>query len=353
MSVELVVQEGLPHDWDAITRHAPVPARRWWIELGRSRLGAGYQSFTLRENGMALVSMIGAILTEPPTRARLDPFAILAGHTVSQGLAAAAPPPWSSEQSENVFPCLLLMYPDYASFPVGTKASAPAILGDFLAALTDWADGTGIAATALLYLTPTADPLMEALPATGFQLVPLTGQCDLDVTWGDFNGYLATLPNKRSAQMVRRELRRIDEQGLILTSRPLSAQEPELIRLRCMQVAKYGATPNVEVEQRYMAQLFARPEGDVTVFTMQRTEQVLGFAVFVQDDDIWTVALAGTDYAAAGSRFAYFSNLFYQPAREAPIKNVRTIAYGPGSLDAKRRRGCRITQLMAAGRLRG
>ena len=244
------------------------------------------------------------------------------------------------------------MYPDYLSFPVGPRAADPEVLASFLAEVTGWAAGAGLRSVAALYLTPSAEPLMRQLPRAGFGLAPLTARCDLDVDWPDFPGYLATLPSKRRVE-VRRELRRIEEQGLTLSGRPLTDDEPELVALRCAQVAKYGAPADPGRERSYLDRLRTRPAEDLTVFTVQRGQRMLGFSLFVQDDDVWTAALTGTDYRAQESSFAYFATLFYQPAAHAPGKGIRTIGYGSGSLDAKRRRGCRVTPLWAAGRLLG
>jgi len=351
MTCELTVRNELPKDWELLTRDAPVAADRWWIGLGRGRLGTDYRSFTLREDGTAAVSMAGAVLRTPPGSTRVDPLSVLSGATASIGLAADEPPPWRGESAESVFPCLLLMYPDYASFPVGPRAADGSVLRRFLDEVTRWATDAGLASVALLYLAPpAAGALLEQLPSAGFAVVPLIARCDLEVGWADFEGYLSTLPSKRRVE-ARRELRRIEERGLNLGTRPLAVDEPELLRLRCLQVAKYGAVADPEREHRYLDLLRGRPAGEVTVFTMQRADEMLGFSLFVQDRDVWTAAMTGADYRTADSSFAYFATLFYQPAALAPARGVRTIAYGPGSVSAKRRRGCKVTQLWAAGRI--
>jgi uncharacterized protein len=349
MTCALRVCDGLPPDWDELAAGAPPSVSRRWVNLAADRFPAGYRTFELRAGGATLAALGGTVLARPHASPRVDPYRILAGHSAGLGLIPAGPHPWRGLGAADVMPCALLMYPNYDLFPVGPAARDPAALDCLVRHLCAWAGREGLASLAFLYLTPRGGALMDALRRAGAQVVPLAHACSLDVTWRDFDGYLATLPQKRRAA-VRSELRRLAAQEVTVGAEELGAVAPDLLRLRGQLVVKYGGTPSAERDGRLLDYVRASfTPAEICVVTARRRGLLLGFFLLVQDGDCWTALLTGADYDEPCSRFTYFATGFYTPAALAPARGVRTISYGLGSWEAKRLRGCELTALSAAG----
>jgi uncharacterized protein len=344
------VVPGVPVDWDSFAGDGPAAARGRWIRFGQSWYPGPYQTFALRDSaGQCLVAMGGTVLPAPAAVPRRDPYHILTGRTAHLGLCADGRHPWPVDlDPAEVYPCLVLMYPNYATFPVGPLAADADGLRRFAAELVGWAKAERIASIALVYLTPRAEPLLTELAEAGFSTVHMGERCDMDVTWPDFDGYLRSLPKKYRDE-AKREINRMTERGLIRSSRMLAANEPELLDLRCRLIAKYDGGVNVADQAAIfdMIRDNVTPE-DITVFTVTGGDRLLSFSLFIQDGPEWTVMLAGSAYGDPDAAYGYFSSMFYQPAAQAPARGVQLLAYGYGTLDAKRRRGCRLSPYYAS-----
>ena len=344
------VTDGVPADWDTYAGDGPAAARGRWIAFGQSWYPGPYHTFALRDaDGSCQVALGGTVLPEPAGVPRRDPWHLLTGRTGSLGLFPDGGHPWSADLDPAVVhPCQVLMYPNYVTFPVGRGAADPAALRAFVAGLVDWASVQDVASVALLYLTPRADPLLAALAEAGFGTARMGERCDLPVTWTDFAGYLRSLPKKHRDE-VKREINRLGERGLVRAARPLREHEPELLDLRCQLIAKYdgGVDPAAQATMLDLIRRHVAPE-DITVFTVSAGDRLLSFSLFIQDGREWTVMLTGSAYGDPDAAYGYFSTMFYQPAEQAPARGVELVAYGYGTLDAKRRRGCRLSPYYAA-----
>jgi uncharacterized protein len=341
----LEVTPVLPAEWDDLVGSGPAWATRRWLDLAPSRLPGEPVTIALRRNGRTVLAVRGTVVTERSPNTRLDPYAIFSGASVRQGLAVAGPHPWAEVPEQDVLPCLLLMLPHYQTVPVGPAAADPAACAGLVAAVLDWAAGNGIRSVAAQYLDPAAAPLRDALVTAGGTAVVLADRCDLTVTWSDFDGFVASLPSKRRVE-VRRERRVLADRGVAVGHGPLGADTSELVGLRCGLVGKYGGRPDPAREAAALNRIRATFPGATTVFTARAAGGgLLGFSVFALDGDTWTPLLCGTDYDRPESRLTYFAALFYGPAALAPALGVRTIPYGLGSWDAKRRRGCALVPL--------
>jgi len=339
------VTPGLPPDWDTWAGDGPAAGRGRWVEFGQSWYPGPYSTFALRDGEECLVAMGGTVLPEPWPVPRRDAWSMLTGRTAHLGLFADGDHPWPADlDPAGVHPCLMLMYPNYFAYPVGAGAEDPAALRAFVSGLVDWARSEGVRSIAVVYATPRADPLLAELERAGFATGQMGERCDLPVTWSDFDGYLRSLPKKYRDE-VKREINRLNERDLVLGRRPMADDEPELLDLRCQLIEKYDGQVN-RAEQARMFELirkYVAPE-DITVFTVSTKDgQLLSYSLFIQDGPEWTVMLLGSDYRSPEAAYGYFSALFYQPIALAPELGVELLAYGYGTLDAKRRRGCQLS----------
>lgn len=349
MAAFFSVEPGIPADWSASTGSGPAVGRERWIRFGMSWYPGEYHTFSLRtESGECAVALGGTVLELPGPVARRDPYHLLAGHGASAGFHPEGPHPWRDIHPAEVSPCLLLMYPYYKTFLVGRHAGDPMWIKLYIENLILWAISKGIRSIALLYLTKEATPFIGPLSTAGFSVVNLIDRCDLEVSWKDFDGYLASLPSKRRIE-TRREQAQIRQRALTVAERPLAGHEEALLNLRCQLVAKYDGKVDRAAEAAMLASIKDNIEpSDITVFTVADRDCILNFTLFIQDDSEWTAMLSGTDYTRPDSSFGYFETVFYQPAAQAPDRGIRQIGYGPASVAAKRRRGCQVSPCLAA-----
>ncbi|MGY0019268.1 GNAT family N-acetyltransferase [Streptomyces sp. cg35] len=347
----LHVRTEVPESWDDWIGRAPVTLRRRWIALAENRIPGGARTFGLPGPDGDQVALVGGVMESPTGHVRFDPQRVLSGGSVDDGVVADGPHPWQGIPAEDLFPACVLMGPNYESAPVGPGARDPEVLGEYLDAVLDWCRQEGMRSVSALFLRPDHPEFTEVLRARGFDVVPMVDRCDMDITWTDLDGYVAGLRrNRRFA--VRRELREIAERGIEIGERPIGDHEPELVRLRAQLVSKYGGEVDDEREAasfRHLRDHFG-PE-NVWIVEARKDGALLSFTMLVRDGDQWTALMSGTDYEHPDATFTYFATMFYRPAELAPEQGITTIAYGLGTVQAKRVRGCTVSTLSAAGLL--
>jgi len=347
---ELVVRQGLSADWDRLAMpRAPTLSTRW-IKLVENRYDGPMQTFALLDDGQMAIAMCGAVLGEPGANRRMDPYRILVGEAVGDGLLTNGPHPWLGRAIGEVYPCLHLMFPNYETAPVGSLTRDADTTRTFLDLLVEYARARDLRSVVATYLRPDCTTLLDVMRGAGWLVAPMTDRCDLEVGWTDFDGYLASLQSKRRIA-VQRELRDLEEKQVELTERRLEADEPEIVALRCQLTQKYGGHADPAKETALLARVrkFFDPK-DLLVFEARRRERLHGFTMFVRDDAHWTAFLTGTDYTNPAAQLSYFATCFYQPAARAPRVGVEAIAYGFGAWQAKRLRGCRLRPVHIAVR---
>lgn len=339
----------VPESWDAWLGRAPVTLRRRWITLAEGRIPGGARTFGLPGPDGDRVALVGGVMDAPTGHVRFDPHRVLSGGSAADGVVADGPHPWQDVPPGDLFPSCVLMGPNYESAPAGPDARDPRVLRDWLAALLDWCHDQGIRSVSALFLRPDYPEFLDVLRAAGFAVVPMAERSDLDVTWDDLAGYIAGL-RRNQRFVVRRELREVAERGVEIAERPIRAEEPDLLPLRAQLVTKYGGVPDAKREAdsfRHLRDHFG-PD-NVWVVEARKRGALLSFAILVRDGDQWTVLMSGTDYTHSDASFTYFATVFYRPAELAPAQGITTIAYGLGTVQAKRLRGCTVSTLSAAG----
>ncbi|MFD3649855.1 GNAT family N-acetyltransferase [Streptomyces cyaneofuscatus] len=343
----LSVSDEIPDDWDCAVPADQSILRRSWTRLALDRLPG--PPLVFERSGLRL---LGAVAEAPSGRPRADAYAILSGGAASLGLAADGPWPWAALPPAAVHPALVLTMPNYRISVLGSPAE-PAAVSALLTGIGGWRRAQGIRSVAVLYACDEPGHLLTALRGVGARVLPLARECVLDITWRDFDGYLATLPSKRRVG-IRRELRALSEAGT--TVRRIDAEEhlDELIPLRCQLVAKYGGTPDADKERVFFGRLRDTfGAGALTTFATEHGGRLMSFGLFVRDGDHWTALLTGSDYRRPQARLGYFATLFYAPARVAPTLGITAVGYGLGSWQAKTSRGCRTRVLWTAATVPG
>jgi predicted N-acyltransferase len=235
----------------------------------------------------------------------------------------------------------------YASRPDG-RHSREAVEHAVIEAFDALADGLAVATRTFWYVQPTQFPgLGRDLRRHGYVPTLVNADCHLDVPWSSFDQYLASLPaSTRTA--ARREIRRFHAAGGVVEVRGPDALDERLAALHSGLQRRHG----IEVSPDSVLAAFHKVRstiGDVMrVFVARDATTVLGFVVvlewhgelygrqagFVRDDD-------------AGPRFVYFNTIYYAVIRYAIENRISRIEYSTESYDAKQRRGCSTTPLLA------
>lgn len=348
MTGKFEVVVGLPAEWDDLVTGAPPSVSRRWMALGADRLGTELRIFALHSASRIVAAVGGVPLGERHPSPRVDPYTILSGKSRELGLIPDGPHPWSGLEARDVLPTLLLMYPNYDAYPVGSAADDPRAADRLVSDIQAWCRDQGLVSISLLYAGDRATSLLNALRGVGAAVVPMTCTCILDVTWPDLDGYIHTLPASWRGS-VRKELTRIADSEVRLGVENLDTAEPEVLVLRSKLVAKYGGTPEPEKYAQLIAQVRSYFSADeVRLFTARSDDRLLNFALMLKDGYTWTAHMTGSDYEDPRSRYGYFAVTYYQPAAAAPALGIERIIYGLGSWEAKRLRGCRVEPLWAA-----
>jgi uncharacterized protein len=342
------VHDDLLPGWDDLAAGTGGSFRERWVRLAQNRVPSPLRSFVLTDGAGPHLAMIGGVMPEPTGHVRFDPHRVLSGGSAAEGVADRGPHPWRDLPAAAAFPCLLMMFPGYETAPLGPGAHDRDAAAAFLAGLREWAAAHGVRGIAFLFVRDDHPGFLAALADAGYDVTHMACRGDLDVTWADLDGYVARLPRKRRF-FVRRELRELAARGVRVRDRALAEDEPDLVGLRLQLMAKYGLPGDAAREAATLATLRGRfPPGDVVVVEAVRDGRPLAFALFVRDGDSWTSLMSGADYTA-DEGFTYFAVMFYRPAELAPRHGITRIVYGLGTLEAKRLRGCTMTDLWAAG----
>ena len=311
--------------WDALAGGADWRLRSDWLELYRRAPRGREVTVLLEAGGTPVVGLLGFELTLPPADPRLFPLPPAARRTGWEGARA-----------------LVLLNPDWRCRPAGPLAADAGSLAALLAGLGRHARAQALGAVALVHV-PDGDPLARAAGGAGWARTPLDPWCDLDVSWRDLDGYLATLERKQR-QQVGRDERALAAAGATVARRPLDAWAGQVLRLRLGLVARYGRRPDEAGERACLARVAAR---DHLLYGASAGDRLLGFTLFVRRGDELAAYWTGRDVADPRSGSAYFATTFYRPAADAPVLGVRTIRYGLGAWRAKRRCGCRLVPTSA------
>lgn len=338
MEQQLEVAKGLPSDWDELTADGLWALRRPWLIYEPNRLPGELHTFVLRREGRGDVAGVGTVVTGPTVRRFADPYLLL--HDGAPGYPDSARP-WADMGPHQVYPCVVLMAPEYDTGLVGPGIDDPTRVAGFVHALEDWAVSEGMRALAALYLGSGATLLSRALEETGYGTIPTISQSILEVTWADLMGYTEKLRSHPGGRNALKELRRRDRLAVRIRLRTLGAHEPQLVELLMEHARRHGTPQTEERADQLLTRIrttFGEPA--TMLFIAEAGGQIVSFALFVRDGDDVVSILTGTRYGSPHASASHFHTMFYELATQAPDLGVSRVRYGLGDEETKRRRGC-------------
>lgn len=349
MTATLLASSVYPEQWQAGPSLPLLAAEPWHATMGGRFEGEPVWLWTPQLapglSGGPDVGLSGYVMDGP------------AGYVFSDGvrLVSDAASPFVSEETGPIlaetvvdaapcYPYLLLCYPGYATFPVGSGATEEGAVREALRAVVGWARERGLSAVVLPY-AEAGGTLSRVARDVGFTGPVITHDSQLLLPEGGFSGYLAALPSKRRRKL-RAERRRLHDRGLYgrRVERVTAPLLDRLAELRCNHRERYGLPSDHAAERARLTVLLDHFPDRTDVFTVgtgsaDPDSPVLAFGLFVRDDTTWHALYTGNAYDES-SRNAYFEAVYYTPLDAATEAGISRISYGLAADEAKRHRGC-------------
>lgn len=192
----------------------------------------------------------------------------------------------------------------------------------------------------------TADAL--ALRRAGALATPvaLAAEAWFRVDAPDWGSWLAALPSRRRADVIRREQHKFASAGYRLFDTTLSAFIDDASRLQANTQARYGQPADVNaLAGSFRAQSAAMGDAAQVVAARRPGEPVIGFCLYYERGNTLFLRTAGFDYTRLLGAAEYFNIVYYAPIERAINAGLRWIHAGIESEEAKAVRGARIRPL--------
>jgi hypothetical protein len=190
-------------------------------------------------------------------------------------------------------------------------------------------------AVALLYLTTGTATELAAAMAVSPLLTDLSAWVPL-ADCATFDDYLARLSGHRSRRL-RREIREFDRAGFTIRASTVEESAEVMAPLLAMHHARYGVAYTTEMFSHHLATTRGEDAGQVLL--CERMGNPVGGLLLYEWGDTWYARAVGiTDEL----RTVYFNLVYYEPIRRAIARGIERYVVGPGTLEAKVRRGAEL-----------
>ena len=193
---------------------------------------------------------------------------------------------------------------------------------------------------------PAADELLlAALRGRGYRETEVLPVAQLDIEWMDFDGYVRFLRkrSKSAAQTARNERNRFRRSGIII--RQVATRAIDVQALHTLARDHYQFKNRTEPREgpQFLPRALRALGDDALVFEAVRDGRRVGMIAVVRSGTVGWVTWFGIELSERNRDFIYANLCYYHLAESAPALGLKTLLYGNGALDAKRRRGCRIS----------
>lgn len=223
---------------------------------------------------------------------------------------------------------------------------AAAARSGLIDAVEQQAAEVGARSISWLYFVEGEDlPLEQMLIERGYARLILDAECYMPIRWNNFDEYLANFRNEYRGT-VKHEMEALDAAGVKVDMHGAEILGPELAALERQWRLKYGRTPPLEEIVADYEELRSCMADSLRVFVATLDGRAIGFAVFLEENNIWYSRFGGFDYSA-GNLFLYFNLLFYRPIQTMIERGAISARYSLKSYLAKRSRGCLLRNVLA------
>ncbi|MEU9085330.1 GNAT family N-acetyltransferase [Streptomyces sp. NPDC048357] len=355
-------------EWDALVPDTQVYLSHDWLRAVEECFGFELVLFLLRDGARTVAGVQGLLVRDPDAFPYHDPTGALFGDYEMDHLRQALARDRSQEESAEAaallaavvrteaghtraagYPALVMTSPygyasDVLTLPGVDRQRA---IGELLVGVDEFCAAQEIPSQSFLWQSGGDGELHRALAGHGYLGFLSDLEYDLDTgSHTTLEEYLGTLDRKRRT-VVRAEIRKFAEAGMRVEQ--ISEPDPAVIA-RCAELSeeqqkKYGLPVERAAMERLFTALLGAPRLGPALYVVRGREgegpDIAGFLLCLEGGGVLHPKFLGFDAAAVGASYAYFNLVFYHLVERAVTGGARRIAYGMGSADAKRLRGCR------------
>jgi predicted N-acyltransferase len=197
---------------------------------------------------------------------------------------------------------------------------------------------------AILYMPDTTAELFAPFRREGDRLAVIDAQAVMNVPAGGLATYIEQMPASKR-QLIRRDIRRFERSGCQFREMKLSQCYRQLGGLSAELLNKYGHEANASDEASRFGRQAEWIDDISTVMCAYLEDRIVGFAHFIEWQDILYARAIGFDYSIAHEAGLYFNLLYYRAVQYASEHGISAIDYGCGSYETKVARGARLRSL--------
>ncbi|MFG2994494.1 GNAT family N-acetyltransferase [Streptomyces sp. NPDC048257] len=355
-------------EWDALVPPAQVYLSHDWLRAVEECFGFELVLFLLRDEGRTVAAVQGLLVRDPDAFPYHDPTGALFGayeiDHLTRALARDRSPQESAEAAALLaavvrteaartraagYPALVMTSPYGYASDVLTRPGADRreAIGELLLAIEEFCRDEAIPSQSFLWESGGDRELHRALADHGY--LEFLSDVEYELRPGpctSLEEYLGTLERKRR-NVARAEIRKFAEAGMRVER--IRDPDPAAIA-RCAglcegQQKKYGLPVDRAAMERLFTALLGSPRLGPALYVVRRRgtqgADFGGFLLCLEAGGVLHPKFLGFDDAAVGHTCAYFNLVFHHLVELAVTGGPHRIAYGMGSAEAKRLRGCR------------
>lgn len=186
-----------------------------------------------------------------------------------------------------------------------------------------------------------------ALRRAGVRTTPVLLRPDawIPVPAGDWASWLAAVPSRRRAELIRREVRRFEAAGYEVVETTLGRTSDVAGALIANTEAKYGRQIVPGAHAKLLGAQAGAMGDSARVVLCRRDGVPVGYCCYYLCGDTLFLRSAGFDYDRLAGAAEYFNIVYYLPIRIALRSGARRIHAGIEAAEAKALRGAELRPL--------
>jgi predicted N-acyltransferase len=196
--------------------------------------------------------------------------------------------------------------------------------------------------SSFLFVSEFNEFLMENLQNFSYLKSPGITTFYLDVCWSSFEDYLKSL-KKKTAQNVRREMKRCAESGVTIEEKEISSlSAKDFSDLSHNNNLKYDKNARNIFDPSFFNRLNEFAGEKTVLFVAKKNNEVVGFCLVLRQGDVADVWMPGFRYDdLTNTDFTYFNVVYYAPIQWAIREGIRKMYFRNKAERVKLSRGCK------------
>lgn len=187
------------------------------------------------------------------------------------------------------------------------------------------------------------DRLRDDLARRGYRAFLHARAGTMDIDFASFDDYLGRFSRHRRRR-IDKELRTFAAAGVVFSQHPLGEVIEEITPLGMALEYRYGVDGDTVAAAQKSLRIVSAAFGERAIaLTAEQGGKIRGYVLAVRWNDVLVLRSAGFDYEYKGRLPLYYGVVFYNVVNYALASGVRHVLYSIESAEAKKSRGCFIT----------